>query len=142
VTEPRCRVLWVDDDGPTRFRYEERFLQGAGVAIDWAVTLQTARKRLRERNYDFILLDMFVPDGSSSQLDPLGGLKLLEQLRRCPEELGNSDLVAIPVAICSGMAPLEEDLAKRGIQNLTWLKKPLDLSKLLGFLGLTVQGPP
>jgi two-component system response regulator HydG len=67
------RILLVDDDAYTRTLFEGLF-RGKGVELHHAASLEAARRRFREADYNLILMDQRLPDGS--------GLDLLREMRR------------------------------------------------------------
>lgn len=104
ATPAKRRVLWVENDGPSRFVWEERQLHESGWTIAWALTIEQAIDQLAVQSFDAIILDQFLPYTSS---DPdarmvvdgppqaWGGCVLLWWLRRMappkdlPRELGD-----------------------------------------------------
>ena len=67
------RILLIEDDADIAHAVL-RFLQGHGHAVDHAADLDTSSAALAAADYDAVLLDLSLPDGS--------GLDLLRGLRR------------------------------------------------------------
>ena len=67
------RILIVEDEPHLGSAVQER-LREAGHAVDWFMTLADARAILLTMNYDVVVLDLGLPDGS--------GRTLLRELRR------------------------------------------------------------
>lgn len=93
------RLLWIDDDGPSRFRFERRRLRRMGWSVDWALGLQSAVGKLSEGPFDAILVDQMLPwpdreagESRDTKIEVWGGALLLWWLRRgrAPEALGSA----------------------------------------------------
>lgn len=69
----QAQVLHVEDDRDV-LRVVAAVL-GESIAVDAAVSLHEAREKLKTRNYDLVIVDISLPDGS--------GLNLLEAIRDC-----------------------------------------------------------
>ena len=77
------RLLWVDDDGEKRFRYEKRFLQQKGWAVVWAEDIDTACLLLATEEFGALILDQslpFVKEVTPTGIE--GGYLLLHWLRQ------------------------------------------------------------
>ena len=57
-------ILVVDDNKELSFGIE-KLLSDAKFQVDTALTLNDAQKYVDEKNYDLIILDWMLPDGSS-----------------------------------------------------------------------------
>ncbi|HEY2289787.1 MAG TPA: response regulator [Thermoanaerobaculia bacterium] len=132
----RLRILWVDDDGPDRFTFERHFLNDeCNATVDFAVTVNAARKKLLSFAYDLVILDNYLPAD-----DPLdgafgNGIKFLVEIR---EELLGSDrgwpnVDSIPIVMCSALydEELQRILDMYGVQTL---HKPIDEDALKEFV--------
>ena len=109
-------VLIVDDEANIRSS-----LQGAlgreGYQVDGAANLADARLKLRE-SYDFVMLDVALPDGN--------GLDLLEDLgATTPETV---------VIMMSGHASIDTAVRATRLGAFDFLEKPLSLDRLLVML--------
>jgi DNA-binding NtrC family response regulator len=109
-------VLIIDDEPNIR-----RSLEGAlgrdGYDVDGAATIAEARTRLREA-YDFVLLDVWLPDGS--------GLDLLEEIRAHAAET--------EVIMMSGHATVDAAVRATRLGAYDFLEKPISLERLLVLL--------
>jgi two-component system OmpR family response regulator len=71
------KVLLVEDEVLLASE-SASFLRKAGYSCELAYTLQQARKKMEENGFDFILIDLGLPDGS--------GFQLLKEAREyCPD---------------------------------------------------------
>jgi two-component system nitrogen regulation response regulator NtrX len=93
-------------------------LQGAlgreGYQVDCAATLADARRRLRE-SYDFVLLDVWLPDGS--------GVDLLAEIASAGTET--------VVVMMSGHATIDVAVQATRLGAYDFLEKPISLERLL-----------
>jgi len=55
------RLLWIDDDGPGRFPYEERQLKKGGWEVSWAPGVYEGARSLGASAFDVLLLDQMLP---------------------------------------------------------------------------------
>jgi two-component system nitrogen regulation response regulator NtrX len=109
-------LLLVDDEANIR-RSLEGALSREGYQVDSVATLDEARARLREA-YDFVLLDVWFPQGS--------GLDLLAEIREgTPETL---------VIMMSGHATLDVAVRATRLGAFDFLEKPISLERLLVLL--------
>lgn len=77
------RLLWVDDDGEERFRYEQRILGARNWEIAWALDLLDAAEKLSTSPFDALVVDQSLPlrkGGEPTRIE--GGYTLLHWLRR------------------------------------------------------------
>jgi CheY-like chemotaxis protein len=153
------RLLWVDDDGEKRFRYERRILQKEGWEVVWAVDIDTACSLLTTEEFGALILDQslpFVKDVTPTGIE--GGYLLLHWLRRgaLPEQfdLPQGDTTSkpspprpsnrlLPVLFVS--AYFDEDLRLQ-MQKLNGesrpieiAPKPLDQHELLRFIEIVPE---
>lgn len=100
------RLLWVDDDGETRFHWEKRLVEKLGWSLDWSVSVLDAARRLESTTYNAMVLDQMVPYETTAlpqrsfDRDPLftwGGCLLFRWLRGAEPPRG-APLDAIPPA--------------------------------------------
>ena len=82
----RGRILWVDDDGPGRFKFAEGLLKREGWAVDWANDAVGAAQKLRGQAYDYLILDQETPLELGDARNRWAGCLVLYWLR------GNSSL--------------------------------------------------
>src|SRR5580700_4895206 len=57
------RLLLVEDDQSLGLTLQER-LERHGYHVTWAQTIGSARERVKSENFDLIILDLGLPDGS------------------------------------------------------------------------------
>jgi len=111
------RLLVVEDER----RLADRVAKGLreeGLAVDCAATLAAARDRAIESDYDLVLLDLGLPDGS--------GLELLAEWRR--------EGRALPVLLLPARDRVEEKVAGLDAGADDYLAKPFALAELLARL--------
>jgi two-component system, NtrC family, nitrogen regulation response regulator NtrX len=106
-------ILVVDDEANIRSSLASA-LGREGYQVDQAASLAEARAKLRE-SYDFVLLDVWFPDGS--------GLDLLAEVMA-----GNPETVAI---MMSGHATVDAAVKATRLGAFDFLEKPLSLDRLL-----------
>ena len=73
MTDPRCRVLCVDDHHDTS-EMLQLLLAEENFQVDTAATMEEARRLASETPYDLFVLDKRLPDGT--------GLELCEMLNK------------------------------------------------------------
>jgi PAS domain S-box-containing protein len=106
------KILLVEDDGPT-LKVMTRLLGKAPYVVKTANTIATALEAASEADFDLIISDIGLPDGS--------GLELMRQIR---------DRYAARGIALSGYG-MEEDIRKsREAGFLAHLTKPVDFQKL------------
>ena len=112
-------VLVVDDEVDIRELVKE-ILEDEGYRVSTAENGEHARRALRERRPDLILLDIWMPD--------LDGISLLK-------EWHEGDGLPCPVVMMSGHGTVETAVEATRLGAYDFLEKPLSLAKLL----LTVE---
>ena len=113
----RPPLLVVDDSLTTRM-LEQSILESAGYTVDVAVSGEEALKRLRERRYGLLLVDVEMPG--------MDGFTLIEQIRRDPAW---RDIPAILVTSRESRADRQRGLAV-GAQDYV-IKGEFDQRRLL-----------
>ena len=131
------RVLWVEDDEFVMKTVAD-YLRKQNVEVEFARTVPTAKRKLAERHYDFMLLDMIIAGEIGEPISQPAGWQLLRDIREgdLAAVLGRPEIGSIPVAVCSvGMYPeLFKRLGKPPYEHVEFLKKPFrptELSRLL-----------
>ena len=109
-------ILIVDDEPNIRSSLEGA-LAREGYQAESAATLAEARTKLREA-YDFVLLDVWLPDGS--------GLDLLAEIMAATPET--------TVIMMSGHATVDAAVRATRLGAFDFLEKPLSLERLLVLL--------
>jgi DNA-binding NtrC family response regulator len=112
-------VLVVDDEVDIRELVKE-ILEDEGYRVNTAENGEHARRALRERRPDLILLDIWMPD--------LDGISLLKEWRE-------GEGLPCPVVMMSGHGTVETAVEATRLGAYDFLEKPLSLAKLL----LTVE---
>jgi DNA-binding NtrC family response regulator len=108
-------VLVVDDEPEIRNLVKE-ILQDEEYEVSLAADGQSARKALRERRPDLILLDIWMPD--------VDGITLLK-------EWGEEEGLPCPVVMMSGHGTVETAVEATRLGAYDFLEKPLSLAKML-----------
>lgn len=107
-------ILVVDDNEELQFSLKN-ILQDAGYRVDKALNIKEAQKRVDEKNYDLILLDWMLPDGS--------GVEFLKQLRE--------DGIATPILFFSSKNEVIEKVEALDSGADDYLEKPFSNIELL-----------
>lgn len=146
-------LLWIDDDGPDRFPYEEYMLAESGWKVVWATSVRDALKKLSEDRFDAILLDQMLPvdPGPLAPADVWSGCLLLYWLRdltrpaaapqaETPNVYGDGDPLEAnrkaKVVIVSAFHDDEVEGAINAADNtIQIVKKPVDLELLNAAIG-------
>ena len=110
---PSLRILVVEDE-PATSRLMARLLRGLGHEVMTAGTIATALEALETGEFDLIVSDIGLPDGS--------GLDLMRRLGACHRP--------VPAIALTGYG-MEEDIRSSQAAGFTaHLTKPIDFSKL------------
>lgn len=154
MTEPlEMPILWIDDDGPRRFVYEEKRLRKEHWEVTWARGVEEAVEALASREFLAILLDQMLPMGDPirDRANVWQGCLLLYWLRgrdfpsHAPaiaewREVGKRAPLATnrraKMIVVSAYYDSEVDAAIRAIEpGLISIAKPIDASALVNALG-------
>lgn len=81
-------LLWVDDDKPDKFLYEEMMLSNEGWGIQWATNVVEAARTLSAKKYQALLLDQMLPYEKDKRPDVWSGCLLLRWLREAELRTG------------------------------------------------------
>lgn len=80
------RILWIDDDALMIMGLVRPLIRD-GCQVDTALDVEKAKKLLKERKYDLVILDIILPSGKELQseddvknIDRFYGLRFLESL--------------------------------------------------------------
>ena len=154
----RGRILWVDDDGPGRFRYAEGTLKREGWQVDWAADAVAAARSLGAHPYNAVILDQETPIDAGDARSRWAGCLILywlrgtqasppgmprldnERQRRLQQAAGPLPVNQnVPVVVISDYDAKELLDALKGASDqdreLTVLSKPLDINRLKEVLG-------
>lgn len=144
-----AEVLWVDDDGPDRFMYEEYLLGRKGWVIRWACDVVTAACYLKDSRFSIVIIDQMLPIQVQGELSEWGGYHLLAWLRGAggqhhpeapglPLELHQfgtlADNRSVPVIIVSAFSDETIEDATRRLPcqaSTAAIPKPIDISRLM-----------
>jgi len=108
-------ILVVDDEPDIRVLVKE-ILEDEGYDMGTAENGATARRALRDRRPDLVLLDIWMPD--------VDGISLLK-------EWSEDEGLPCPVIIMSGHGSVETAVEATRLGAYDFLEKPLSLAKLL-----------
>jgi CheY-like chemotaxis protein len=111
-----ARVLFIDDD-PMTLETLGKAVEVFGHQSIWATSGQEALNSAGKDTPDIIFLDMNLPD--------IGGLALIEKLRRVPA------LSATPLLVLSASPELDAAELARQAGAQAYLNKPIRLQTLL-----------
>ena len=107
------RVLLIEDDAVLGEAVRD-YVAGLGHAVDWMQTLADARAAAATVDYDLLLLDLRLPDGS--------GLSLLTELRRSG--------LATPIIILTAHDQISDRIEGLNSGADDYLVKPFNLGEL------------
>jgi DNA-binding NtrC family response regulator len=109
-------ILVVDDE-PAISSLLKEILEDEGFSVTVAKDGNTARQKRRERRFDLILLDIWMPD--------VDGITLLQEWREC------GFLMDSQVIMISGHGTVETAVEATRLGAYDFIEKPLSTSKLL-----------
>lgn len=118
------RMLLVEDE-PVLARHLLRGLREAGYAADLAPTYATAVDLAIENEYDVVVLDLMLPDGS--------GIDLLRDWR--------SEGLAMPVLVLTARDGVEDKVRGLDAGGDDYLTKPFEFAELLARLRSLLRRP-
>lgn len=119
------RLLLVEDEHRLAVRLA-RGLREEGFAVDTAATIALARERVVETDYDLVLLDLKLPDGS--------GLDLLAEWR--------ADGVAAPILVLTARDLLADKVTGLDAGADDYLTKPFSFEELLARIRALLRRRP
>ena len=118
------RILLCEDDLDTALVLREQLRQ-AGFTTDFAYSVGDALTRAVATQYQAILVDIHLPDGD--------GVSLIVRLRALPQYHDTSIIV-----ISADPSRGRDDLRSSRLNVIDWLKKPVDLNRLLPLLAKSI----
>src|SRR6202034_2047428 len=118
------RILLCEDDLDTALVLREQLRQ-AGFTTDFAYSVGDALTRAVATQYQAILVDIHLPDGD--------GVSLIVRLRSLPQYQHTSIIV-----ISADPSRGRDDLRSSRLNVIDWLKKPVDLNRLLPLLAKSI----
>jgi two-component system, cell cycle response regulator CtrA len=116
------RALLVEDDA-TASRGITLLLEREGIAIDSVDTGEEALDLACQQNYDFILLDLMLPDG--------GGYEMIRRMRLAQ--------VAVPLLVLSGLCRASVRVRALGMGADEFMTKPFDKGELIARIRAIVR---
>ncbi|WP_409525741.1 response regulator [Nitrincola sp. MINF-07-Sa-05] len=108
------RILLVEDTAGLGEAIRDQ-LQDEGYAVDWVMRIEAATSCLRSTDYDLLLLDLMLPDGS--------GLNFLQQLRKTSSVL--------PVIIMTAKDQIADRISGLNAGADDYLVKPFNLDEMM-----------
>ena len=108
-----AQLLLVEDDSSLGATLQER-LQKEGYVVQWVQTMQEGLEKARSQNFDLLILDVSLPDGS--------GFELAQQLRR---------LKPTPFLFMTALNSAENRLEGFELGAEEFLPKPFHLKELI-----------
>lgn len=114
------RLLICEDD-EDQAKYLSTILQSTDYQIDIAHTIEAARNFITNNHYNLLVLDLLLPDQD--------GVAFIKELR-ANEKTRDTPIIVISIIAETGRSLLGSD----AFSVLSWLEKPVDLSKLLNVI--------
>jgi CheY-like chemotaxis protein len=125
--EHQRTVLWVDDDGPQRFLYEEFVLTRSNWDTRWANSVEEAMEQLRNYRFDSIIVDQCVPLLRAGWTeDAWGGCRLLYWLRELYPPPRAPESRVLDNCIVGKNSPLEANRKLRVIVSSAFFDNEID----------------
>ncbi|MBY6191841.1 sigma-54 dependent transcriptional regulator [Microbulbifer agarilyticus] len=112
----RQPIALVVDDEPDICDLISMTLQRMHVRADIAMSVAEARRRLQEKQYDFCLTDMRLPDGD--------GLELVETIQNLPADR------TLPAAVITAHGNMDTAIAALKLGAFDFVSKPVNLARL------------
>ena len=122
-------MLWVDDDARKMLPYS-RMLAKKGITVTFSSTVRAAQRKLCEKTFDVVVLDLILPVDDGPTFGNLGGISLLRSIRS--GELASSKTPAkVPVVFYTNARrhEVEHYLAAERDEQPWWLPPPTALQK-------------
>ncbi|WP_226704091.1 sigma-54-dependent transcriptional regulator [Microbulbifer elongatus] len=121
----RQPIALVVDDEPDICDLISMTLRRMNVRADVAMSIAEARRRLSEKQYDFCLTDMRLPDGD--------GLELVETIRDRPKDQ------SIPVAVITAHGNMDTAISALKLGAFDFVSKPVNLERLRALVQLALR---
>jgi len=112
--EIKANVLVVDDEEQFLKVFSQR-LEGRGLKVDTSATGEEALKKVKDKDFDAIVLDLVMP-----------GMSGIETLKRIRSE--NPD---VQIIILTGHGTIEKSVEAVKEGAVDFLEKPADLNKIM-----------
>ena len=127
--EPATLQILLGEDNPTNQQVVATILSGLGANIKIAANGREAVEAFRQAPFDFVLMDMQMPE-----LDGLGAIGLIRALERDEPERGRT-----PIAILSANALAEHKIAAEKVGADLFITKPITADRLLDGVEVLMQ---
>jgi nucleoside phosphorylase len=136
------KILLVEDDAHKRSAIAEAILAVPGIGedeLDISTDATDAKRKLREKGYNLLLLDIHLPKRADKQPEPGGGLEVLRWLKGRGKDHRPTYIVGTTVYDAS------LELAQKEFNNLIWTVIAFSFSenawreKLVATLGLILD---
>ncbi|WGL18184.1 sigma-54 dependent transcriptional regulator [Microbulbifer bruguierae] len=121
----RSPIALVVDDEPDICDLISMTLQRMDVRADVAMSVAEASRRLSEKQYDFCLTDMRLPDGD--------GLQLVEKIQDLPP--GQT----LPVAVITAHGNMDSAISALKLGAFDFVSKPVNLERLRALVQLALR---
>lgn len=121
----RQPIALVVDDEPDICSLISMTLQRMNLRCDIAMSVSEARRRLAEKQYDFCLTDMRLPDGD--------GLQIVEAVQDLPADR------APPVAVITAHGNMDTAIAALKLGAFDFVSKPVNLERLRSLVQLALR---
>jgi len=121
----RQPIALVVDDEPDICDLISMTLHRMDVRADVAMSVAEARRRLSEKQYDFCLTDMRLPDGD--------GLELVEAIQDRPRDQ------SLPVAVITAHGNMDTAISALKLGAFDFVSKPVNLQRLRALVELALR---
>lgn len=122
-----AKILIVDDS-PNNLHAMKRIFKNIDIVIQTSSSGEEALGTLLTENFDLVLLDIQMPE--------MTGYEVLEMMRSIERTR------SIPVIFLSGHQDVNTDLlVQKDLGAISFIRKPIDTSKLLATIGEYVDIP-
>ena len=118
-------IALIVDDEPDICDLLSMTLRRMDIRADVAMTIAEASRRLEEKQYDFCLTDMRLPDGD--------GLQLVEKIQHYPADR------ALPVAVFTAHGNMDTAIAALKLGAFDFVSKPVNLERLRALVQLALK---
>jgi two-component system sensor histidine kinase/response regulator len=125
-----AHLLLVEDNDINR-EFAVELLRGQGITVDEAIHGEEALLRVRERDYDGILMDI--------QMPVMGGLEAARRIREMGKEAGGERYAHLPIIAMIALAMAGDAEKSRAAGMNDHVTKPVDPDRLMAVLAKWVH---
>ena len=118
-------IALIVDDEPDICNLISMTLQKMHIRADVAMSVAEARRRLSEKQYDFCLTDLRLPDGE--------GLEIVEAIQDLPSDR------SFPVAVITAHGDMDSAIAALKLGAFDFVSKPVNLKRLRSLVQLALR---